>query len=278
MQRRCLVHLPAGFSDSKPAPLVLVLHGGRATAHNAVRVTGMNAVADRHRFIAAYPEGTGDQLHRYSWNAGRCCGRPHREGTDDTGFIGELVNRLAAEFEIDRARVYACGMSNGGMMAHRLGIELSDVFAGIACVAGSIEFFDAEPLYPVSVAIFHGTADALVPYDGGPGPAAPREIDHLPVSQAVRYWVKRNGCNPAPLAEEYGPLVDSPGGAPVREVLKETYVGGKSGTEVVLWTVRGGLHAWPGGRRGSRDSDEPTQSLDASEEILRFFDSHPKRW
>ena len=156
------LYRPPGLSDG--APLVVMLHGGFGTGTQAERSYHWDSEADAGHFLVAYPDG----LMR-AWNAGSCCGEPQRTNADDVGFITAMVGAIGQEIPIDRARVYATGMSNGAMMALRLGCQ-TDTFAAIAPVAGTLET-DCSGARPTSVLQIHGTADDRVPYNGGPGKA-----------------------------------------------------------------------------------------------------------
>jgi len=124
------LYRPAGLSDG--AALVVMLHGGFGTGAQAERSYHWDSEADGGHFLVAYPDG----LMR-AWNAGTCCGEPKRTNTDDLGFITAMVGAIEQEMPIDRARIYATGMSNGAMMALRLGCQ-TDTFAAIAPVAGTL--------------------------------------------------------------------------------------------------------------------------------------------
>ena len=124
------LYRPPGLGDG--APLVVMLHGGFGTGAQAERSYHWDSEADAGHFLVAYPDG----LMR-AWNAGSCCGEPQRTNTDDVGFITAMVGAIEQKMPIDRARVYATGMSNGAMMALRLGCQ-TDTFAAIAPVAGTL--------------------------------------------------------------------------------------------------------------------------------------------
>jgi polyhydroxybutyrate depolymerase len=179
----------------------------------------------------------------------------------DVGFIGALIDELQKTLRIDPKRIYVTGMSNGGMMAHRLAYELSDKIAAIAPVAGNFNEkaynADTYPKDPVSVIIFHGTKDKVVPYSGG--------LSFTPVSHAVEFWVKHNDRALLPQREEEG------------HVIRETYTGCRKGTEVTLYTIEGGGHVWPGSAILAQTSaSEPSHEISATDIMWDFFLSHPK--
>ena len=223
----------------------------------------MNALADREGFIVVYPQGTGWLGVHRSWNAGACCGYAMNRQIDDVAFIRALVDELLRAYPVDAQRIYVTGISNGGMMAYRLGCELSDRLAAIAPVAGALNTA-CTPTRPVSVIIFHGTADPYVPYAGGQGPAVHERRIDPPVASAVSFWVAHDHCTAIPQARERG------------HVLEHIYAGGTEGAEVILYTIRGGAHAWPGGRRGWWLGARPTAELSATEVMWEFFARHRK--
>ncbi|MCZ6820687.1 MAG: polyhydroxybutyrate depolymerase [Calditrichaeota bacterium] len=262
--RYYLLHLPSQYDHTKLVPLVLVLHGGGSNAHNAARMTRMSEKADREGFLVAYPYGSGFFRKRVlTWNAANCCGRAKQNDVDDVGFIRTLIDTLLTNYEIDPARVYVTGMSNGGMMAFRLGCELADKIAAIAPVAAAFNDDPCEPSAPVSVIMFNGTLDDRVRYNGGVGKGREKRIDRS-VSDAVVFWVEHNHCTLKSDLEKQGKIV------------REVFFGGREGAAVVLYTIRGGRHAWPGGRKGYLFGDEPTRRLSATDAMWEFFVKHPK--
>jgi polyhydroxybutyrate depolymerase len=265
--RTCVVHVPPSYASERPVPLVLLLHGGGGNGAQAATAYGMNPIADREGFIVAYPNGTSAGLNLLTWNAANCCSYAYEHQVDDVGFIAALIDEMSRQYAIDARRIYVTGMSNGAMMTYRLGCQLADRIAAIAPVSGSLNDTACAPPVPLPVIIFHGTDDQHVLYNGGYGPhQLSRHYDN-PVSYAVSFWVSHDGCNPTPQT------VTSPSG----NIVTNTYSSGRGNSEVVLYTIRGGGHAWPGGMRGSYPgADEPTQEISASELMWEFFKRHPK--
>jgi polyhydroxybutyrate depolymerase len=266
-ERTCLLHLPPAYDGNRLLPLVIVLHGGGGNAQNAERMTGFSAKADKEGFVVVYPNGSGRLKTRLlTWNSGNCCGYALDNDADDVAFIRALIDSFVKLRNIDPQRVFVTGMSNGGMMAYRLGCELSDKIAAIAPVAGALNLGDCQPTHPVSVIAFHGTADEHVLYNGG---APLRKVDIHPrvdksVAFGISFWVKQDGCSATPQRSEKG------------NIRTETYGGGKDGAEVVLYTVVGGGHAWPGGR-AYLSGAEPTKEISATDLMWQFFMRHPKK-
>ena len=162
LARTYSLHVPPGLEH--PAGLVVNLHGAGAIGAGWEWETNYDAVADAHGFIVVYPDGID-----FSWADGRGASVPDQQGVDDVGFITGLVAKLVADFGIDPGHVYATGMSAGAFMANRLACQRADVFAAIAPVAGTLGVnVGCAPSRPVSVLVTHGTADPVVPFNGGP--------------------------------------------------------------------------------------------------------------
>ncbi|MBK8648476.1 MAG: prolyl oligopeptidase family serine peptidase [Gemmatimonadetes bacterium] len=167
--RSYTLHVPERVrQENAPVPLVIMLHGGGGNADNAESMSGFSPKADREGFIVAYPDGTGGgRAPMFTWNAGHCCGYAMQNKVDDVGFIGALIDQVQRDHRIDPDRIYVTGMSNGGMMSHRVGIGLADRVAAIAPVVGAVFGDEASPRAPVSAIIINGMRDESVPYDGG---------------------------------------------------------------------------------------------------------------
>jgi len=248
------IHVPVGYDAKKPLPLVFVLHGAIQSPDSAEKMSGMSAKADQEHFMVVYPRGTG-QLP--TWNAGNCCGDAVRNDVDDIGFFRALLEKLERDYVIDRKRSYFTGISNGAMMSYRVACEMSEQVAAIAPVEGALNI-DCRPSKAVSVLIFHGTADRLVPFNGG---TAPLQIGdkrkHNSVADAVKFCVKRDACFAEPTQEE------------TSEAHIEKYSECEDGTGVSLYAIQGGRHMWPGlAISGNR--------VPATDLISSFFAAHPK--
>ncbi len=244
-------------------PLVMVFHGGGGRAENARRMSGMNQVADREGFFVVYPDGMG-RMGFLTWNAGNCCGYALDHQVDDVGFIRDLIEQLVRQYPIDRKRIYATGMSNGGMMSYRLACELSDQIAAIAPVAGAMNL-DCRARHRVAVMAIHGASDKHVLYNGGQ-PIKLADKKHPRTDTAVlstmQFWSGHNGCK-THLTRKMN-----------QEVSIDEWTGCAQGADVMLYTLHGFGHAWPSGARGI--ADDPTSSINASEQIWAFFKNHSK--
>ena len=264
------LHVPAGAPPGA-LPLVVVFHGGGGNARNAAHMSGMDAKADREKFIVAYPNGSGRMKDALlTWNTWQCCGYALDNCSDDVAFVRAMVEAIARDHAIDRKRIFATGMSNGGMMTYRVGCEMADVFAAIAPVAGALDTDDCRPSGPVSLIAFHGKADQHVPFDGGV-PARTVDLRHprvdKPVAFAIDFWRRQDRCEEAPAREKKG------------SVLHEAYRCPATSTSVELYAIDGQGHAWPGGEKGIRagNVDAPTTEISATDLMWDFFARHPKK-
>ncbi|MFM7148619.1 MAG: alpha/beta hydrolase family esterase, partial [Gemmataceae bacterium] len=171
-ERKYLVHVPKKYDPKIPTPLILALHGAAMDGSMMVWFSGLNPKSEEAGFIVVYPSGTGFGTFR-TWNAGGFRGKMAEGKADDVAFLSKLLDDLGEVVTVDPKRVYACGMSNGGMMCYRLAAELSGRIAAIAPVAGTIAIDQSKPSRPVPVIHFHGSKDTIVPYDASKGKKPP---------------------------------------------------------------------------------------------------------
>lgn len=252
--RRYELHVPPAYDGRTPLPLVLNFHGFTSNAAQQRAFSDMDRTADSRGFVVAYPDGLDA-----SWNAGACCGISAENSIDDVGFVRAVIEDISDRGCIDPSRVYATGMSNGGFLSHRLACEASDLIAAIGPVAGvlGIDSGACTPDRPVPVIHFHGTADALVRYDGGCDVCV---YDSESVADTVAGWVARNGCTGEPEVV-------------LREgsVTCETTGGCDGDASVTLCTVSDGGHCWPG--QSLCPFGESTDDISANEVMLDLFET-----
>lgn len=266
IERNYTLYVPSSVNWTQPVPLVFVFHGGTGNAESAIRMSGFNKIADQNGFLVVYPNGTGrlSDEKLLTWNGGDCCGFAQEKNVDDVGFVREIVTELQSLAIIDTKRIYATGMSNGGILSQRLACEAADLFAAVAPVAGTLNFSPCTPSQPISVIEFHGTADQHIPYGGGVGPESLVDVDFASVQDSVNFWVTTNACASQPQSNSFA------------DIQHDVWTGCTASTSVELYTINGGGHAWPGGEAGRVDADPPTQSISASQLIWEFFAAHPK--
>jgi len=273
-ERVFYIHYPKNEIPAGPKPLVFILHGGGGpVAAELAHRTGMNRVADREGFIAAYPMGIDGQ-----WNDGR--GKTFRRAednrdVDDVKFISAVMDVLIGNGQADPARVYAMGLSNGGMMTYRLGIEMGHRLAAIAPVIANLpeNIAERKPARPLPVLIMNGTDDPMMPWNGGAVRVLGREYGKvLSTDRTVRYWVEAAGLPPSAATRV---LEDrSPEDRCTVEVVEYSAAGNP--VEVVLYRIRGGGHNLPGANTPDRPLllGRKCMDIEAAAEIWSFFRKH----
>ena len=253
---------PEGLEKTKPAPLLMVLHGSAGSGEDMMTVTrrGFERLADKEKFVVVYP----DALER-RWN--------DQGGTvDDVGFLLAIVDKLVADGLVDKNRIYVAGISNGGMMAQRLACEQADRIAGIATVAGGLpEPLQAtcKPARALPVLVIHGTEDPIVPWAGGAVAGFEEFGKVLSARETAGFWAANNRCGDGGvIAAE--PDRDTKDGTRVK---LEVFASCPAGAAVKLAAIEGGGHTWPGGYQylPERFIGRTSQDVDANVLIWNFF-------
>ncbi len=260
-EREYLLYVPRSLDRTTPAPLVISLHGGAMWPAAQKETSQWNELARRHGFIVVYPSAEVGGGPR-AWNVNHGAGL-----ATDIRFISELIDTLSATYNIDPVRIYANGLSNGGGMSFVLSCTLSDRIAAVGTVvaAQTLPFSWCRDSTPVPMIAFYGAADPVVPYHGGRTWVAP-----MPFPRATTWtadWARRNRCGTTPVDSVVAP-----------DVTRREYMDCADDAAVVLYTVRGGGHTWPGGK-GMPDwiLGRTTQSIDATSLMWEFFAAHPLR-
>jgi polyhydroxybutyrate depolymerase len=233
-------------------------------------MTGFSQLADEAGFIVVYPNALLDH-----WNDGRSTDPQYTE-IDDIGFISALIDSLSATYNINPNRIFAAGVSNGGIFSYRVACELSDRIAAIAPVAGSLAenlVGVCAPEEPISIIHIHGLADQLVLFEGGEVPGPYGGVVH-PVLDTLSLWVDWNGCT-GDLQTTSLPDTDPEDGI---TVVKSAYDNCLNATSIQLYLIAGGGHTWPGGNDlASEDASGSTsREFSATQTIWDFFSQHPK--
>jgi polyhydroxybutyrate depolymerase len=273
--RHYLAYVPARLAPS-PA-LVLAFHGSMGDGAQARAGYGyaFDRLADEHGFVVVYPDG----VERH-WNdcRKRAPYAAHALGIDDVGLVRALVDRFAAERGIDRARVFATGVSNGGQMAIRLALEAPDLVRAVAPVIASVpapENMDCTPKQaPVSVLFMNGTGDPFNPYGGGDVALYGVWGNRGPVLSTVDsalYFAALAGYTAEPQRDA---LPDrDPGDGSLVERARWSEVGKKN---VALYAIRGGGHTVPHPvARIPRLLGRTNADITAADEIWAFFAAAP---
>ena len=260
--RRYLLYVPKTYDPSKATPLVISIHPAATWAAVERNISRWNDLADQYGFIVVYPNGSGAFFDGFSPG-------PHVwPGEDDlprdVRFISDLIDKLESEYNIDTNRIYANGMSNGGNMAFLLSCELPGRIAAVGAVsAAQPARWDCKGAKPVPTVAFHGTADNLAPYQGGRSPIAPMPFANIPTWTAR--VAKKNQCQASPS--------DTRVSSSVRSL---AYTNCAQNADVILYTIEGGGHTWPGGRPLAAWIDgRTTDEINASQVMWTFFTLHP---
>jgi len=260
-QRRYLLHVPPGLDAGRPVPLVVVIHGFMQSPEHQRAMTRWDEFADAEGFITVYPMGTGVPP-RWTVHEPMATSRETRTHVE---FIRGLVEDLAGRYAIDRDRVYACGMSNGGGLASVLACELPEVFAAVGSVAGLYTYPVDGGLAPgpaVPLIAFHGELDRIVPLQG-----AANRLGYPvpPVAEWLDAYARRCGCS-VRTEERIGETVE-----------RVSYTGGPGGAEVVWYRIAGAGHTWPGGVPLPVMITGPTSdAVDATALMWQFFRRHAR--
>jgi len=267
------VHVPPDYNGKTATPLVLAFHGAGGHARAMPQLTGLNKCSDKHSFIVVYPDGLNSH-----WNDGY--GGKTRAELEDVDFVKLMLSQIITQYKIDKTRVYAAGMSNGGFFSQYLSINMPNTFAALASISASLEeptYKKLKPEQPISILFVHGDDDDVVPFNGGSigvsGALEEKTIRKATsAAQAVGYWVKANQCSDKPVITNIPDAKPSDGTHAVRKV----YSGGKNGTEVILIAIQNGGHTWPSGWQYLPESivGKTSRVVNASEEIWNLFQRH----
>jgi polyhydroxybutyrate depolymerase len=237
------------------------MHGYVEWPAHQMQISGWNKLADEYGLIVVYPSGTGFPRR---WNS-TGLSKTGEDPMVDVKFISDLIDRLEQEYTIDKTRIYANGLSNGGGMSVFLACTLSDRIAAVGSVSGAYLVPEGEclPSRPVPLIALHGTADPIVPYHGGPSESF--DIPFPDVPAWVANWAAGNGCDSLPQ-----PIPAS------GSVSGKLYVNCKQNAGVVLYSINDGGHSWPGGQPLPEWLvGVTTQDMDATWVMWEFFQQHP---
>jgi len=260
-KREYVLHVPRSYDPAKPTALVISLHGAGLWGAAQRETSQWDRVADQYGFIVVYPSGEGGGGPRV-WHEGGGA-----EPSRDVRFISELIDTLEARYNIDPRMIYANGLSNGGGMSFALSCTLSDRIAAVGMVGAAllVPFSWCTDQRPVPMIAFHGTADAAAPYKGGFSWVAPQRFQGVRAFTAS--WARRNQCGPNP--------VDA---VVATDVTRLAYTKCADDAAVVLYTIRGGGHTWPGGQPLPEwFVGRTSNSIDASSLMWGFFRAHRLR-
>lgn len=255
LKREYLIHVPRSYDRTRPTPLVISMHGASGWPVQQRDLSRWNDVADEYGFIVVYPAGISGAGPRI-WHMGRGI---------DVRFISDLIDTIEASYNIDRRRIYADGFSNGGGMAFVLSCTLSDRIAAVGMVGAAqlLPWSWCSDHRPVPMITFHGTDDRFAPYRGGTSFVADQPFANIPTW--TKSWARRNRCALSPIQSHVA-----------ADVTRLEYPNCADGAAVVLYTIQGGGHTWPGGEPLPEYFVGATsRGIDASRQMWAFFQAHP---
>lgn len=252
VQRSFIVNVPPGYDGTSPVSCVFNFHGSGMNAAQQQIYSKMNVVSNANNFIAVYPNGIDN-----SWLVG-FTGAYH-ENDRDVKFIESVLDTLKMLYNIDQDRVYACGISQGGYMSHRLACDLQDRFAAIASVAGGIAdsaVFYCDNFRSVPTLLIHGTDDLFVPYAWA--------------ESTAEFWVNHNSCT-IDMDTINIPDINTNDNSTVRHIV---YGSCDNDVTVEIFKVEGGGHTWPDGFMSLPGYGNTNYDIKASQEIWNFFNRY----
>ncbi|MBL7500212.1 CE1 family esterase [Frankia nepalensis] len=264
--------VPPEYDGTRPAPLVLSLHGFTSSIEQQDQASDLPRAAGERGYVVVTPLGEeisaevgGSVLTGPFFNVTPWLGTQQEPGfavQDDLGFVTSLLDHVKTRLCIDAAREYVTGISNGAGLTMALVCERDELFAAAAPVAGITMNVVCPAKRATPLVALHGTADSAVPYGGGNLLGLPISIP--PVEKRVTDHATLGGCDPEPAQ-------DRPG-ADIRHSVWKC----PPGQAVELYTVEGGGHTWFGAstRHGGQPMAGDTSSIDATEVMLDFFDEH----
>lgn len=242
--RKYITYQPDNLDKNISVPLLLVLHGGGSTNNQIIRSTHkrFNELADKHKFYVVYPQGL-----EKSWNDGRqdLKNFASQNKINDVDFIRKLIHKLQSEHKVDSNKVFVTGISNGGFMSFRLGCELREDIRAIAPITATITE-DAlkycRGKSKVSLVLFNGTDDHLVPYNGGYVKVFGKKRGKITSTQyTINLWVDMLSCHDLPNKQELPDIKNDE-----TTVTKFEYRQCKNNDAITLYRINGGGHTWPG--------------------------------
>lgn len=271
-ERSYYLYTPSTIKDGAfQYPLLIALHGGGSAPDRLIQAAQLANKVREGDMITVYPLGTGNTDTRLYWNAEACCGPAQKDLSADEEFIDILLTELMQTLPVDRRRVYLAGFSNGGMLAHRLASRLGDRLAAVGIVAGAMFDNQPKPIAPVSIIIFHGLADNVVPVTGGISKKSSMKsqmsVPFKALDDVHQFWLQENKCPTPPTEIKKGNLT----------TLASHHCA--DNVSVVLNTIRNSGHNWPGASQGiysELDDGSYYLGFSATAAMLSFFSKHPR--
>ena len=206
------------------APVIVLFHGFADTAANFLATSGIGALAADHGVIVVAPQATGSPT---SWHIGQ-------PEFGDVEFTDAVLAQIRASSCVDTSAIWLAGFSAGSAWVGVYGCSHSDGVAGLLMHSGL-----PPPICPAAttpnIMIVHGTADPVVPYDGGPQAVGDASVELQSVPASAAGWASTAGCGPVAESRAVGASTIT------------TWSHCAGGRTVSLQSVAGLGHAWSGG-------------------------------
>jgi len=251
--------VPEGYNEAKPAPLVVLLHGYKASGMMQELYMLFGKLVNEYQFLYLIPDGTQENSPNKNrfWNATKACCNSYDSDVDDSAYIRDLITAVGAKYSVDKNRIYLIGHSNGGFMSHRLAYDYPETIAAIASLAGaSLMTMEGDaPTQPVNILQIHGTDDPTVKYQGGTFGAG---IAYPSASESLEKWVAYNGA--AQKTEQLTQTLDLDESIDGKETTIERF---DEAGNIELWSIHGGAHI-------------PKLSASFTREVIEWLFKHPK--
>ena len=184
------LYVPDNLDTNQSIPILFAFHGYGSSALRHLGYTNYIPIADRNNFIVVYPQGESTSTLSAHWNVG---GWTSKSPVKDLEFVETVIDLLKDKLPLDETRIYSSGMSNGGYMGYHLACNLSNKFAAIASVTGSMTtstYDNCSPSHPTPILQIHGLLDFVVPYNGNSGSKS--------IPDVMNYWSNYSSCNSEP--------------------------------------------------------------------------------
>ncbi len=274
------LYVPSAYRG-QALPLIVMLHGCTQDPDDFATGTGMNFLAEAGGFLVAYPEQTAAANASRCWNWFQAAHQ--QRGKGEPSLIAGITRQVMAQYHGDAGRVYVAGLSAGGAMAAIMAVTYPDLYASVGVHSG-LAPGSAHDLpsalgamkqggqtaktgqraqtgvgRAVPLIVFHGDHDATV---------HPDNADHL-----LRQWA---GAEPAAMGGATPSITVRHGqAASGRTYTCAIYHDARGQVVVERWTIHGAGHSWSGGSLDGSYTDPA--GPDASREMVRFFQEHPRQ-
>jgi polyhydroxybutyrate depolymerase len=272
--RNFILHIPEHHEHLNKIPLIIALHGGGGDAEGMIRLTKgrFNELADLYGLLIVYPQGLGK-----SWHDGRkdTISYAHENNIDDVGFLSKIIQTMIQKYKADPERIFVTGISNGAFMSIRVSRELVDQVKAVApvCAAIPVETKEAHlAAAAMNIMIINGTADPLVPYNGGDVQILGKKRGKvLSTDETVAIFNKRNNCSDVPKIENLEDRDPQDG----TRITRYEYSNADNTHKTILLSVVNGGHTWPGGwpYLGEWLIGRTSNDINACDAIWAFFSS-----